>query len=126
MEEKIKKPIYKRWWFWAIVIVVLIAFASGGDDDKTTQTNAPGQEQTERNDPGISMAEFEQLKSGMTYEEVTEIIGGPGEVMSESGNPGEDLHTIMYMYKGENGLGSNANIMFQGNKLNNKAQFGLD
>lgn len=72
-----------------------------------------------------TMAEFTQLKDGMTYEEATAIIGGPGEVLSESGSPGEALHTIMYSYKGESGLGANANIMFQGNKLNNKAQFGL-
>ncbi|MCL6574029.1 MAG: hypothetical protein K6T88_20480 [Bacillus sp. (in: Bacteria)] len=62
----------------------------------------------------------------MTYEEVQKIIGGEGEVTSESGEKGTDMHTIMITYTGEDGLGSNANFMFQGNKLQNKAQFGLE
>lgn len=78
-----------------------------------------------KNKPTMTKAEFDQLKSGMTYEEATAIIGGPGEVMSESGSKGEDLHTVMYQYKGEGDFGANANLMFQGNKLNNKAQMGL-
>jgi hypothetical protein len=31
----------------------------------------------------------------------------------------------MYKYKGEGELGANANLMFQGDKLANKAQMGL-
>ncbi|MED0672124.1 hypothetical protein P4S95_18260 [Aneurinibacillus aneurinilyticus] len=54
--------------------------------------------------------------------EVEKIIGGPGELVSESGNKGEPLHTIIYAYKD---LGANANFLFQGNKLQNKAQIGL-
>jgi hypothetical protein len=64
----------------------------------------------------------------MSYEEVVEIIGGQGEVLSESGTPGGtgmDIHTVMYTWEGESGFGANANAMFQGNKLMNKAQFGL-
>lgn len=77
------------------------------------------------NKPTMTKAEFDQLKDGMSYEEATKIIGGPGEVMSESGSVGDPLHTVMYSYKGEGDLGANANIMFQGNKLNTKAQMGL-
>jgi hypothetical protein len=84
-----------------------------------TPTPAPKNKET------ISKAEFDTIKNGMSYEEVTQIIGGPGELLSESGNKGEALHTVMYMYTGEGGLGANANMMFQGNKLMNKAQLGL-
>jgi len=70
-------------------------------------------------------AEFDQLKSGMSYKECTAIIGGPGEVVSESGSPGDQFYTVMYQYKGEGELGANANLMFQGDKLANKAQMGL-
>jgi membrane protein involved in colicin uptake len=76
----------------------------------------------------ITNAEFDQLKTGMTYDEATDIIGGPGEVLSESGTKGGsglDIHTVMYMYKGEGSLGANANLMFQNEKLINKAQLGL-
>ncbi|NTV91008.1 MAG: DUF3862 domain-containing protein [Clostridiales bacterium] len=85
----------------------------------STTTQAPA------NKPTMTKAEFDQLKSGMTYEEATAIIGGPGEVLSESGNAGDEYHTVMYQYKGEGGFGANANLMFQGNKLMNKAQMGL-
>lgn len=77
------------------------------------------------NGPTMTMVEFTQLKDGMSYEEATKIIGGPGEVMSESGSKGDPAHTVMYTYKGEGSLGANANVMFQGEKLINKAQFGL-
>ncbi len=130
MDEK-KKPIWKRWWFWGIVVVVLIAIISLGGDNSTnapTNSNAPQQnakQEAPKNEPTMTKAEFDQLQSGMSYEEATEIIGGPGEVMSESGIPGDALHTIMYQYDGEGDIGANANLMFQGNKLNNKAQMGL-
>lgn len=73
----------------------------------------------------ITLEKFDQIKNGMTYEEVTKIIGGEGEVLSESGEKGTDLHTVIYMYQGKGDLGANANFTFQGNKLENKAQFGL-
>lgn len=111
----------------AVFIVAGISLAvGGGGKTSIAPTTAPGTTQSAKNKPEISKVEFDQLKSGMTYEEAIAIIGGPGEVISESGNKGEALHTIMYQCKGEKGLGANANIMFQGNKLQNKAQFGLE
>lgn len=73
----------------------------------------------------ITKAEFDKIQNGMTYEEVQQIVGGQGEVNSESGEKGTDLYTIMISYKGEGDLGANANFMFQGNKLQNKSQMGL-
>ncbi|MNC31207.1 hypothetical protein D3C75_795210 [compost metagenome] len=82
----------------------------------------------EKNKPSMSKAEFDKLESGMTYDEATVIIGGPGTVLSESGKKGGtglEIHTVMYQYEGEGSLGANANLMFQDEKLINKAQFGL-
>lgn len=131
-EEKAKKPFYKKWWVWVIAGFLLIGFLGGGGNDNTptpatSQPQSTQEQQPEppKNKPSMSKSEFDQLKGGMTYEEATAIIGGPGEVISESGNPGEQLHTVMYQYEGEGDIGANANLMFQGNKLNNKAQFGL-
>ena len=102
-----------------IVGLVLLGVVIGALTDSSSPTSSDG------NKPTMTMEEFSQLKDGMSYEDATAIIGGPGEVMSESGTKGEALHTIMYQYKGEGDLGANANVMFQGNKLNTKAQFGL-
>ncbi|GEM_PF-4121156 len=73
----------------------------------------------------ITAAEFAKIKNGMGYEEVATIVGGPGELLSESGSEGDEFHTVMYMWYGEDGI-SNANFMFQGGKLINKAQLGLE
>ncbi|MED0672681.1 DUF3862 domain-containing protein [Aneurinibacillus aneurinilyticus] len=73
----------------------------------------------------INKVKFDSIENGMSQEEVEKIIGGPGELVSEIGNKGEPLHTVMYAYKGEGDLKANANFLFQGNKLQNKAQIGL-
>lgn len=152
-EGKAKKPIFKKWWFWVIIAVFVIGIAAnaGKDDSKETVTPAtspdasasgsaatakpadsaaPSAKATEapKNKPTMSKAEFDKLESGMTYDEATAIIGGPGEVVSESGKKGGtdlEIHTVMLQYKGEGGVGANANLMFQDEKLVNKAQMGL-
>lgn len=78
------------------------------------------------NDPGISLAEFEKIQNGMSYEEVVNIVGGEGKLQSETGEKGTQFYTVMYGFDGENGFGSNAVLMFQGGKLNSKSQFGLE
>jgi hypothetical protein len=119
---------------WAIVsLSAVISLSNTSSNTTISQDPINNEKETitsekESNDPGISKAEFDQIKSGMTYQQVVEIIGSEGEVLSESGTPGGtslDIHTVMYMWEGESGLGANANMMFQGNKLQNKAQFGL-
>jgi hypothetical protein len=149
---EVKKPIYKKWWFWvgALVLVIIVANAAGGNKNsqpiaaatdtskasaspapaasavpKSTETPKPTDTPKPVNKKSMSKAEFDQIQNGMTYEEVTAIIGGPGEVVSEVGDKGSDFYTVMYKYDGEGSLGANANLMFQGGKLNAKSQFGL-
>jgi hypothetical protein len=74
------------------------------------------------NDPRINLKEFEAIENGMTYEEVVSIVGGEGQVLSEVGKKGEPVYTIMIMYEGEEGIGANANFMFQDGELQSKAQ----
>jgi len=72
----------------------------------------------------ITMKKFDQVKNGMTYDQVKSIIGGDGAKDSESGTEGSADYTVIYSFQGSN-LGSNATFMFQGGKLINKAQAGL-
>ncbi|WP_242224565.1 DUF3862 domain-containing protein [Bacillus cereus group sp. BfR-BA-01380] len=142
-----KKPFYKKWWFWVIVVIIVAAAAGGNsgnkkEEAKTTSTEPkqetkqeqpkkeePKKEETKKeeakNKPGVSKAEFDQIQNGMSYEEVKNIIGSDGEVLSETGQKGDQFHTIMYKWDGEKGLGANANFTFQEEKLANKSQFGL-
>jgi len=71
--------------------------------------------------PVVTMAEYQQISDGMTYDEVTAIIGAPGKELSSSNVAG--YSTVMYMWSNEGG--SNMNAMFQNGKLINKAQMGL-
>ncbi|HFJ9472549.1 TPA: DUF3862 domain-containing protein [Bacillus paranthracis] len=130
--------------FIALIVIGAIAAALGGGDDKKETTSSepkqetqapaakeevkkeePKKEEAPKNKPGISKAEFDQIQNGMSYDEVKAIIGSEGEVLSESGQAGEQFHTIMYKWDGEKGFGANANFMFQEGKLQNKSQFGL-
>lgn len=128
-EEKEKKPIYKRWWFWLIIIVIVIAIATsqGTNTNTTEQTSANSEGSTMAKDTKITLEEFNQVETGMTYEQVVEIIGTEGTVMSESDITGDGQYkTTIYSWEGEGSLGANANITFQAGKVVSKAQFGLE
>lgn len=71
--------------------------------------------------PVVTLAEYEQIREGMTYEQVRTVIGTPGEELSRSDLAG--YTTVMYSWSNPNG--SNMNAMFQNGRLVNKAQFGL-
>lgn len=72
----------------------------------------------------ISKDEYNQIKNGMSYQEIIEIIGGEGDKLSESGEEGDDIYVFVVMYEGET-PGSNASFVFSGNKLHTKSQYGL-
>lgn len=139
----------KRHTVLAIFLVIIgVALFANGMSNFNTSTNEDGKpsqnkentydssaetadissdEQAEsENKPTISKDEFDSISTGMTYDEVVEVIGSEGEVLSEVDlDIGEQYETIMYMWKGEGSLGANANITFQGGKVTAKAQIGL-
>lgn len=76
-----------------------------------------------RNDKTMTKAEFEKNRNGMTYKQVTAIVGGPGELLVGAGNPGDQLYTVQFY--GEGSMEANAQLIFNGGKLESKAQMGL-
>ena len=52
---------------------------------------------------GISAEEYDQLWLDMTYEKVNDIIGGTGEIVSESKSENDEyyIYVTLYKYKGE-------------------------
>ena len=94
------------------IIIIVVAVTSGGDTTNNTTNSAT-----------ITKAEFDLLQNGMTYEQCVEIIGGEGEMSSESAVA--NIKMAIYTWKGEGGLGANANATFQNGKLTGKAQLGL-
>jgi len=130
-----------------IVLIIVIAVATSGNEEKTdksepastqatqekttdssnaTKATNSDTKTTEATDDGVLTKEkFEQIKDGMTYEEVVKIIGSEGELLSESGEKGTSLYTVIYSFKADGSFGANSSMMFQGGKLMNKSQFGL-
>jgi hypothetical protein len=122
-----------------IVIVVMAVSHKNSTEPKTNNTieeTTPVVETTEPtttpqsttpppapvNPPKISLAEYEQIQKGMTYEQAVSIIGGPGEVMTEADTEG--LHIIYYKWNGE-GLGAQGILTFHNDILVSKVQSGL-
>jgi hypothetical protein len=151
-EKKAKKSIFKRWWFWVIALILVASVATAGDEEETSndtaskpetvevvetatndkpakkkeETTQPKEEKKEDSKAGeLDAAKFNAINNGMTYEEVVAIVGGDGQVISESGEKGTEFHTVMYEWEAEGDFGANANFMFQGGKLINKAQMGV-
>lgn len=130
-EETKKKPIYKKWWFWVIIVVIIVAIATsqgtGTNNVQQTSVNTDNSNATNTNDTKISLEEFNQIETGMSYEEVVEIVGGEGTVLSESDITGDGQYkTTIYSWDGNGMLGASANVTFQGGKVISKAQFGLE
>lgn len=74
----------------------------------------------------ISLAEFNQIKTGMTYDAVAKIVGGRGEILSEVDIGDPAYYTAVIMWEGEGSVGANANMTIQGGLVTAKAQFGLE
>jgi hypothetical protein len=126
-------------WIWIVIALVLaVVFAalfslqSGVDADEdrilaaadanAVQFSTDG-EVGPANGSTITLAEFEALQTGMSHEQVAEITGSTGQLISESELGG--VNTQMYQLEGEGDLGANASVMFQNGELVQKAQFGL-
>lgn len=91
-------------------------------DQQETKTEPVSTEP--KNNGLLTEEKFSKITDGMTYEEVVNIIGSEGTVMSETGTPGSAFHTVMYEFKTD-GFMSVSTMTFQGGKLINKTQFGL-
>lgn len=90
----------------------------------STSTNSEGKKSD--NDEWVTYEEFEKIESGMALDEVREIIGSDGKLMSSSDiGMGEEYVTEIYYWYAKNGI-ANCNVTFQGGKVLSKAQFGLD
>jgi hypothetical protein len=73
-------------------------------------------------EPVITMAEYDQLKVGITQEAAEKIVGAKATELSQNEISG--IKTIMVMWSNNGGI-SNANATFQNGKLISKAQLGL-
>lgn len=94
------------------------------DENLSFRADEAGEYQ-EPNDEFITMDEFNQIADGMTYQDVVNIIGSTGELVSSVDLGDPQYETKMYSWLGK-GIGANAIISFQGGTVYSKSQFGLE
>lgn len=70
----------------------------------------------------ITLEIFNSITAGMSYEEVKNLIGSEGTLLSDTDLGG--IKSTMYMWKSADGLG-NASIMFQNDAVVSGSQTGL-
>lgn len=75
-------------------------------------------------EPEITLAEFDGIKKGMTYEQVVQIVGVNGEVMSSYDASDPKWSSKTYTFKGRNSY-STAMVSFTGGVVDTKMQSGL-
>ena len=118
----------------ASILVAVFATAGLVACDTNTRGNnsgavspAPSAVSVPASEPEITLAEFDQIKQGMTYDQVVKIIGVAGQVTSEYKAPpigGQDFSSKTYTFHGAT-LGSSAVITFTGGTVSSTMQFGL-
>ena len=115
--------------FLLIIGLLMVSCSYGSmqnDSDSANQSlsNVQNSEAIESlNDEYITLEEFNQIKTGMSYEEVVEIVGSEGTVMSEASVM--DSTTTIYSWYADNGI-ANANVTISDGKVMAKAQIGLE
>lgn len=106
-----------------VIVLMLIVFSFyrdfGSNSDESGALSIP--QSPLAPPPVVTKAEYDQIREGMTYEQVRAIISAPGEELSRTDIGG--YTSVMYSWSNSNG--SNMNAMFQKNALVSKAQFGL-
>lgn len=76
-------------------------------------------------DGKITKEKYKQIKYGMTPEDVFNIIGSKGTIVSKSDNDGDSPSTVIYKFEA-GGDSSAAEMTFEDDKLSYKAQRGLE
>lgn len=108
--------------FWGTILlfvgIFIFAAAIAGNSD-SVETAAK-----EITSDIMTAEKFNRIESGMTYDEVVNIVGSDGELLSQADVGGDEYKTEMYVWYGAV-PGSNANVTFQGGKVVAKAQIGL-
>lgn len=71
----------------------------------------------------ITLDEYNKIDTGMTYDEVKEIVGSEGTVSSQVESNGYKI--VIITWYGNGPAGSNANVTFTNDSVSGKAQVGL-
>ena len=102
------------------IIVICIGAAVAMNMDDSIQKSVSG---VSDKSEYITMDEYNKIETGMSYDEVSKIIGSKGELSTQSEANGYTIE--IYTWYGNGTAGSNANVTFENGKATAKAQVGL-
>ncbi len=96
-QEKVKKPLYKKWWFW-VVVVTLFGAVGSGLSGGVEPANQPVATQTETKAPASSLEPSETPPEGNPAETLPEPEGESSEpsetVIPETANFALDVGSL--------------------------------
>jgi len=99
---------------------ISVSFLNGGLSQKSFYTLVPT-----KSEVTITAAQFDEVKSGMPYEEIKSILGGEGALIADFGFPDSDYHSQIYKYNGEV-IHSEADFTFNQGEMKSKSQHLLE
>lgn len=120
-------PKKRRGWLWAagaLFILSLVALGAAASlSSPTRPLDAPGAGVARLvGDVEITRAEFDRLTDGMTYAQVSDVVGSPGELVSDM-SLGTGGRIVTYSYNG--GTMASATLTFTDDRLTQRFQMGL-
>lgn len=119
-----KKTVKLIFLFTLLFSIVTLTACSELDDSNSQGSSTTSESQ--ESDGKITQAQYDKIKTGMSYDEVKKITGSEGQNIFESGDKGTDNYSISYMWLGKNS--GEATIGFTGKtelKVLMKSQSGL-
>lgn len=107
------------------ILFLVIVFGAIGAFIATQDDLFPSRSNNETvNSELITMKEYNQIATGMTFDEVKEIVGSAGEISAQS--KVNDIEIIIVTWYGNKLTGANANVTFTNGEVTGKAQVGLN
>ena len=87
MEEKTKKPIYKKWWFWLIIVLIIGVIAIGSSSTNTTTPTGTYQKNTSIE---VTIADFSTMSrdEALVWFDNNKINGKITDTYSDTVNKG--------------------------------------
>lgn len=104
-----------------VIILGAIVGATGenNNNNNTTQTGTTVTQEQEK----MTLEKFNKIETGMTYQQVVDIIGEEGTLSTESSYGSQSMK--VYYWYASNGI-SNATISFMNGTVTAKSQIGLE
>jgi uncharacterized membrane protein len=109
----------------ALVGAFFLACASGPKEGAGNGAVSPPSTPAAVEGRVVTLAEFDQIQTGMTYEQVRDLIGSDGTVSSEVNIGGTQSKTYTWEGPRVDFMSGSAIVIFQDGKVSSKSQFKL-